>query len=198
MPDVIAIPSLNRGPGYLFRAPMGTALPTNTVGGSVFTDVWQDTTGWVRLGATEEGTEVTYEVETEDVTAAEFLDPLAVAETGRTVNVNFGLISFDKSTLLASYNAGSSAVATSGSGATLLTTITPPDIGDFTNCIIGFQSEDKTYRSIYFNCFNQPSGARVFKKGGDKTVVPFSYRCLADPTLGVPFKEYLAGAARGA
>lgn len=196
--STVPVPSLNRGPGILWKAPLGTALPSNTVAGGVFTDLFSAVSGWVRLGATEEGTEVTYDIDTEDVTAAEFLDPLAVAETGRTVEVSFGLVSFDKSTLLAAYNAGSSAVSSSGSGATLLTTITPPGLGASVNCMLGFESEDSTYRCIYYNCRNNPSGARVFRNGADKTVVPFAYRALADATLGIPFKEFFAGATRGA
>lgn len=194
--DIAAVPLLNRGPGLLYRAPLGTTLPTNTVVGSVFTDAWAGT--WVPLGATEEGTEATYDLDTEDIEAAEFLDPLAVVTTKRTVEVTFGLLNFTKSTLLAAYNAGSSAVATSGATTTLLTTITPPGIGDETNCMIGFESEDATYRAIYYNCRQVSNAAKQFRKGADKTVVPFTYRCLADATLGVPFKEFLTGASRGA
>lgn len=194
----VAVPLLNRGPGILWKAPLGTALPSNTVAGSVFTDLWSAVSGWVALGATEEGTEASYELDTEDITAAEFLDPLAVATTGRTVEVSFGLVSFTKSTLLASYNAGSSAAATSGAGATLLTTITPPALGAEVNCMIGFESEDSTYRAVYYNARQVGGGARSFKNGADKTVVPFTYRCLADTTTGLPFKEFLAGASRGA
>lgn len=194
--DSAAVPLLNRGPGLLYRAPLATALPTNSVVGGVFTDSWP--VAWVPLGATEEGTEATYELDSEDIEAAEFLDPLAVVTTKRTVEVSFGLVSFTKSTLVAAYNAGSSAVATSGATTTLLTTITPPGIGDETNCMIGFESEDATYRAVYYNCRQVSNATKQFRKGADKTVVPFTYRCLADSTLGIPFKEFLAGASRGA
>lgn len=194
----VAVPALNRGPGILWRAPLATALPANTVVGSVFTDLISAVSGWVALGATDDGLEVSYDIDTEDIEGAEFLDPLAVAETKRNVELSFGLISFTKSTLLASYNAGSGAAATTGSGTTLLTTITPPAIDASVNCMIFFESQDSTYRALYYNCRNNPGGAKNFKKGGAKTVVPFSYRALADSSLGVPFKEYFAGATRGA
>jgi hypothetical protein len=194
----VAVPALNRGPGIIWRAPLGTAVFGLTAGGSVFTDLISATTGWVAVGATDDGLEVSYDIDTEDINAAEFLDPLAVAETARNVELSFGLLSFTKSTLLASNNAGSSAAATAGSGDTLVTTITPPAIDASVNCMIGFESQDSTYRAIYYNCRNNPNGARNFKKGGAKTVVPFSYRALADATLGIPFEEFFAGATRGA
>jgi hypothetical protein len=34
------IPNLLTDPGFLFSAPLGTALPTHTVAGSKFTDAW--------------------------------------------------------------------------------------------------------------------------------------------------------------
>jgi hypothetical protein len=194
----VAVPALNRGPGIIWRAPLGTAAFGLTAAGGVFTDLISATSGWVAVGATGDGLEVSYDIDTEDINAAEFLDPLAVAETARNVELSFGLLSFTKSTLLASYNAGSSAATTAGSGGTLVTTITPPAIDASVNCMIGFESQDSTYRALYYNCRNNPNGARNFKKGGAKTVVPFSYRALADATLGIPFKEFFAGATRGA
>lgn len=191
----VPVPLINTGPGVLYRAPLGTAVPTNTVTASIFSDTWA--AAWVPLGATEEGTEATYELDTEDVEAAEFFDPLAVVTTGRSVEVSFGLLSVTKSSILAAYNAGASAAATTGTGATTLTTITPPKPGTEVNCMIGFESSDATYRAVWFNARQVGNVSKRFRKGSDATLVPMTFRALPDATSGDPFKEYLAGAGRG-
>ena len=192
----IPVPLLNTGPGVLYRAPLGTAVPTNTVAGGIFTDTWA--AAWVPLGATEEGTEASYELDSEDIEGAEFIDPLAVVTTGRSIEVAFALLSLTKSSLLAAYNAGTGAATTSGTGATTLTTITPPKPGTEVNCMIGFESTDATYRAVWFNARQVGNASKRFRKGADKTIVPMTFRALPDATSGDPFKEYLAGAGRGA
>jgi hypothetical protein len=52
-------------PGYLYWAPLGTAIPTSggTVVGSVFTDTWP--AGWISLGPTLEGNELNTDINTD-------------------------------------------------------------------------------------------------------------------------------------
>ena len=79
------------GAGYLFYGNPGSALPTNTVAASVFTDDWSAVSGWFLLGVTKTGHEFTYDLTTDVVEAAEYFDPLATVTTGRQVGMKFEL-----------------------------------------------------------------------------------------------------------
>ncbi len=60
-PAAVAVPKVLTDPGYLFIAPLLTALPANTGAGSVFTDAWP--VAWLPLGATTEGSKFSYSSE---------------------------------------------------------------------------------------------------------------------------------------
>ena len=107
------------GAGYLYWAPLGTSLPANTVVGSVFTDAWPG--GWIVIGVTREGHEMSYEIETEDVEAAEYLDPLLTVTTGRTSGMSFDLMQLHLTNVKRMLNGGT--LGTSGSGTTLRRTL---------------------------------------------------------------------------
>ena len=118
---------LSLGPGYLYYAATGTALPANTVVGSVFTDTWASAGAWLPWGVTREGHEFQYTINTDTVEAAEYFDPLVIVTTGRAAQMTFECMTVIKSTMARALNGGG--VATSGSGTTLLTTVTPPAAG---------------------------------------------------------------------
>src|SRR5512132_1029767 len=91
MPTV-ATPTILTDPGYLFWAPLATAEPTNTVAASKFTDAWA--AAWIPLGATENGSALTYSSPVEPVNVAEFFDPIKYATTGRSGNFAFNLADY--------------------------------------------------------------------------------------------------------
>lgn len=184
--------ALSFGAGWLLYGPLGTSLPANTVVGSVFTDAWP--AGWVLLGVTREGHEMSYEIDTDTVEAAEYLDPLATVTTGRTSGMSFDLMQVHATNLKRMLNGGT--LATSGSGTTLLSTYTPPSIGEEVRCMIGWESTDSTERVVAQQAFQVGSLTIARKKGADNASFPVEFRFEPD-SAGDPFTYYAAGATRG-
>jgi hypothetical protein len=192
MPAVVVPALVARGPGYLFRAVLGSAVPTNTVIGGVFTDAWP--AAWIPVGATRDGSQFNYELTTEDVVVAEYLDPLATDETGRNIGVGFDLANItDKSYLLAMGGGSSSTV--SGSGATLLTKVSPPAVGGSTATMIGWESQDYTQRVVYYVCKQSGNIQWSNTKTPNYQSFPLTFK-VNQPTSGNPFDIWIAGATR--
>lgn len=195
MPLSIPVPTLATDPGYLLRAPLGTAEPTHTVTGGVFSDDWTSVSGWVVLGATPEGHSFSWSTSTETIEVAEFLDPIRYTETGRSGSVSFALADVKMSNLKAALNGGTT--TTTGSAATTMATYTPAGLGSSTRCMLGWESQDHTERFIWYQCFNTGAVEIARRKGTDYARIPVEFS-LEVPVGGTPFKYLTAGAARSA
>ena len=147
MPVTLAQPTILKDPGYLLWAPLLSAEPTNTVVGSVFTDSWP--AAWKVLGATEDGSEFTYESKVEAITVAEFFDAIQWATTERSGSFAFNLASYTLTNLSRAMNGGTLATV-SGAGTTLLSSYVPPSPGQETRAMIGWESLDATLRVIAY------------------------------------------------
>lgn len=187
-----ATPNVLTDPGYLFWAPLGTALPTNTVAGSKFTDAWA--APWVSLGATEEGSTFSAELEIEAVTVAEFFDPITYRTTGRSQNFAFGLTDWTLTQVKRVFNGGTLTVV-SGTGATQLNKYVPPAAGAEVRAMLGWESLDSTVRLVCYQTINAGTIEMAFKKAPDKAILPCEFR-LEKPTSTEPFEFYTAGTAR--
>jgi hypothetical protein len=190
MPGTTATPLVLTDAGYLFWAPLATAIPTNTVAGSVFTDSWAGP--WVSLGATEDGSEFTYELSVEAISVAEFLDPIKYVTTGRTGMLAFNLTNY---TLGNAMN-GSAPTVVSGTGATTLSRVRPPTPGTEIRAMLGWESLDNTVRFVAYQALSSGSINSAFKKAPSFAVIPFSFN-FEVPGTGIPFEFYSAGTARG-
>jgi hypothetical protein len=195
MPLSVPVPTLAVDPGYLLWAPLGTAEPTHTVTGGVFSDDWTLTTGWVVLGATPEGHSFSWSTSTETIDVAEFLDPLKYVETGRSGSFSFALADVKMSNLKRALNGGT--VTATGTGATSMATYTPAGLGASVRCMIGWESQDHTERLIGYQCFNTGAVEIARRKGTDYARIPVEF-ALEVPVGGQPFKYLTAGAARSA
>jgi len=194
MPGTTATPTLLTDPGYLFWAPVSTAIPSNTVAGSVFTDSWS--APWVSLGATEDGTTFEYEVTVEAVSVAEFLDPIKYVTTGRTGTIAFNLASVTLTNLAKALN-GAAPTVVSGAGATLLSRVRPPVAGSESRAMIGWESLDNTVRLIGFQLINSGRISMAFKKAPDFTTIPCTFNFEIPASTGIPWETYGAGVSRG-
>ena len=105
--SAVAPPSILHDAGYLFIAPLLTALQTNTVAGSIFTDSWP--AAWLPLGATAEGSEFKYSTEIEPIVVAEFFDPIRYATTARAGSIAFNLASLTLTNYRRALNGGTAA-----------------------------------------------------------------------------------------
>jgi len=188
----IATPTILKDPGYLFRAPIGTALPTNTVAGSVFTDSWA--AAWVPVGATEEGSTFSYEMTSEPIRVAELFDPVAYAVTEATGSFAFSMADYTLEKLKYAMNGGTMTLV-SGTGATALTSLEPPDPADVTRCMIGWESLDATTRIVARQCLNASAIEQAFRRAPDKALIPVQFN-LERPASDKSFIVYSAGTAR--
>jgi hypothetical protein len=182
-----------RDAGYLLYAPLLTALPTNTVVGSIFTDSWPG--GWVLLGVTRDGHEFDSATSTDIIEAAEYYDPLQVVTTGRQVGMKFELMRVNVNNWKRMNNGGT--LNQSGSGTTLLSTYQPPQPGGESRCMIGWEAQDSTERLVMEQCF-QVGALTVMRKKGSANASFANGEFRAEiPASGFPYQYWTAGAVRG-
>jgi len=181
-----------KGPGTLFWAPPGTALPDYTVVNSVWSvNAW---TGWFQWGITKAGSDFKYEVNSDPIQAAEYLDDLDQADTGRVCTIKFGLMKIDATNLVRALNRPTP--ATSGSGTTLRTTVKAPGLGASLHCMIGWQSTDDQERIVGQDALQIGSLSIPRRKGADVAVLEVEFKLFPDSN-GDPFLWDFAGAGRG-
>jgi len=188
-----AVPNILQDPGYLFWAPLGSSEPTNTVVGSKFTDSWP--VAWLSLGATEDGSEFSFETSVEAVRVAEFFDPIKWSTTDRSGSIAFNLADWTLTNFKRAMNGGTLTVV-SGTGATTLNSYTPPSPGAEVRSMIGWEALDGTVRIIMYQTINSGTVASAFKKAPGYAVIPCTFN-FEVPAAGSPFKMYTAGTARG-
>lgn len=184
--------ALSFGAGYLYYAPLGTAAPTNTVVGSVFTDTWPG--AWLLWGVTREGHTLNVGIDTEAVEAAEYIDPLLNVTTGRTITAEFEIMQIHLTNYQRAFNGGTK--STSGSGTTLLTTYTLPAVGAEVRCQIGWESVDNTERWWGMQAFQTGSVGIQRQKGADNASLPLTWTMEPDAS-SQPVYFAAAGTNRG-
>jgi len=128
------------------------------------------------------------------VEAAEYLDPLLTVTTGRTISAEFELMNIHLTNFKRSFNGGT--LATSGSGATLLSTYTLPSIGAETRCQLGWESVDGTERWWGMQCFQTGSVSIQRQKGADNASLPLTFNFEPD-AASQPIYFASAGTVRG-
>lgn len=183
--------ALSLGAGYLYYALTGTGEPGWTVAGSVFTDAW---TGWSLLGITREGHEFSYEIETDTIEAAEYLDPLLYVTTGRAASMSFELMQVHATNFRRALNGGT--LSTSGSGTTLRSTYRPPAIGAEIRCMIGWEGTANDERLIIEQAFQVGNVSISRRRGADNASIPCEFRAEVAAS-GDPFRYETAGTLRG-
>lgn len=191
---VVPADAAQYGAGYLYKAPLGTAAPVNTVAGSKFTDAWP--AAWIPVGITREGHEFSYQINTDTVEAAEYLDPLKIVSTGRSIGVAFEMMQLHLGNIKTAINAGTgTTTATSGTGATALTTLTPPVVGQEVRIALGWESEDATERWLWYQCFQTGQITIGRHKGAANAGIPVEFG-VEQPSTGSPFAAFTAGTVR--
>lgn len=177
------------GAGYLYRAPLASTAPTNTVVGSVFTDAWP--VAWVPIGVTKDGHEFTWKPSTDKVEVAEYVLPLKITTTGVEAGVAFEIAEFTGKNFGFALNGG--VVSTvSGTGATQLSKLAPPAVGAEVRYMIGWESEDATERAVYYQCFQSGELKVAHKPGADQATLTVEFT-IEQPSSGDPFNRYYAG-----
>lgn len=173
--------AISLGPGRLFVAPVGTTAPTD------LTTALDP--AWVPVGYTEEGSEFSYELSSEEVPVAEELDPLFYRTTGRSGTVSFAMAENTARTLGIAFNGGTvSEPGTDGS-----VTYTPPEPGNEERRALLFESEDGEERWHFPQVFQGGSVSIARRKGAEKATLPVEMR-LEKRAGEPPFRVVLDGA----
>jgi hypothetical protein len=189
---VVPVNALALGPGFLYWAPLASTAPTNTVTGSVFTDTWPG--AWLPFGVTDDGSEFSYKPSTDDVEVAEYYDPPAIVSTGREISISFSVAQVHATNFKRALNGGTLSVT--GSGATTLSTYTPPTVGSEVRAMIGWEAQDSTERLVLYQAYQTGEVKWSRKKGADKATIPVEFRAEI-PASGIPFTYWTAGTVRG-
>ena len=187
----LTLPTLLTDPGYLYWAPLGTALPTPVSTASVFSDTWP--VAWIPLGMTVSGTDFDPNTTASAIEAAELIDPIAYRTTARTGTLTFALLSLTATNLARAFNGASTTVT--GTGATTITKLDPPVVGNEVRAMIGFESLDSTFRFVAYQVFNSGSIKMSFNKAPATTSIPWT-GMLEKPASTQPWSMWTAGAAR--
>lgn len=192
-PSAVATPLLLTDPGYLFRAPIGTAEPTWTVAASVFSDAWP--VAWVAMGATKEGSTFNYETTVEPVSVAEFFDPIRQVTTGREGSFAMELADVTATHLAWAFNKAAGTIT--GATTTLMNIVEPPAPGSEVRCMIGWESLDNTVRLLCRQVISATAIEIGNQKAPEFAGIPMEFK-FEVPTAAQPFKYGFAGATRGA
>jgi hypothetical protein len=190
----LATPNYLVDPGVLYFAVVGTPLPANTVGGSVFTDTWASAGAWVQLGMTETGSDIDINDTASPIAAAERREPLGYQITTRTTTITFSLKGYTASNLARAYNGATTAVT--GTGATTLTKVSLPTPGAETRFMLGWESTDSTVRWVAYQCLNTGSKKMSFAKAPATALIPFTAMGELSSTYGQASDFWFAGANR--
>lgn len=195
MAHSVPAPVILTDPGMLWIAALATAAPTNTVAGSVFTD--DPAVAYIPLGPTEEGSTFSYESSVEAIRVAEFFDPVRWSTTERTGNIAFNLASYTLSNYNRALNGGIAALtATSGTGATSLFTMEPPEPGAEVRSMILWESTDRTLRLLLRQCLQGGAIETAFQKAPTIATIPCTFN-MEVPASAKPFTFWAAGTSRG-
>jgi hypothetical protein len=173
--------AISLGPGTLYKASIGSTEPTDLA------TAWD--AAFARVGYTEEGSTFSYETAFEDVMVAEELDPLDSSPTGRTATVSFAAAEVTSKNLQNAMNGGT-IVAGGPLGATF-TTFEPPELGEETLAMLGFESEDGLERWVFRQCKQTGAVAMDRRKGATKTTIANSFR-VYKPAGKAPFKAIIS------
>lgn len=192
MPAAVVPHATAVGPGYLYRAVLGSTLPTMTAAGGVFTDAWP--VAWQLCGVTRDGSQFSYEVTSEGITVAEYLDPLDEVEVSRAIGFAFDLAHVTDRSYALAFN-GITSTTVSGTGPTTVTKLGPPALGASVKTMLGWESQDFTQRSIMYQCLQSGNIQMSNQKAPNFQSLPLTFK-VSQPSSGDPFNIWLAGTTR--
>lgn len=193
MPPAVSKPNILVDPGFLWMAPLGTAVPTNTVTAGKFSDAVA--AAWLPLGATSEGSTFGNTVNVEAIEVAELFDPVAYATTGRSSSLAFALANWTLSNYRRAVNGGIAAIVPTGAAGSELSTLEPPDPGQEVRCMLLWESTDSTLRLLIRQAVQGGEVSTQFQKAPNNAVIPCTFN-VEVPATGKPWTIWGAGLTR--
>jgi len=184
--------AITLGPGTMHVADAGTADPVVTfAGGKIVVTLGA---AFSDVGYTENGSQITYSLDSEPVRVAEELEDVLHKTTGRSGAVAFEMAEETVRNMTLAFNGGT--VTTSGTGATEGWTYEPPDLGNEQRRCLFWLSEDQTVAFFFRQVFQTGSVTIGRRPGAEKSTIPVEFS-LEKPSGIKPFKVWGAGAVRG-
>lgn len=195
MPPAIAIPNVMADPGFLWISTLPTVEPTHaSASGGKFTDTVP--AAWLPLGATSDGSTLSYNSTVAPVRVAELLDPVKFFTTERGGSIAFNLANFTLSNYRRALNGGVAALTATGTSGQEVTRLGgPPTPGSEVRAQILWESSDGTMRFIAYQCLQGGEISTAFKKAPDIAVIPCTFN-MEVPASGKPFDIIVAGTSR--
>lgn len=183
--------AIKAGPGRIYYAPLGTAIPTFTAAASKIVGAW---TSWVQVGSTDAGLTYSENTDTDDIRVAESLYPVRTVTTSKKATVAFSLSEIHDLNWKLVSNGGT--IVVTGSGVTKIDTFIPPLAGSEVRVMLGFQSADDDEVLIWPQCFNTGGFETQRANFSDKQSLPGEFSVeLPDPAvLTTPYKRWVTGA----
>lgn len=161
------------GPGKLLIAPLGSSEPTDL-------DTPWGSPSWVELGYTDAGSTIQFNNTFENVMVAEELEPVYVLQTTREINVTFALAEMTAANLQRAFNGGEVQTAMG------VVSFEPPDAGDYTPVMLGWESEDGLERFVFRRCIQVGTVDIARQKAPAKATLPMTFR-VTKPESGASF-----------
>ena len=181
---------IQSGPGKIYYAPLGTAIPTFTPTASKYAPTW---TSWVNTGATDAGITYTESVQTADITVAESLYPIRTVTTSKSSRIAFVLNEISDLNWKLAMNGGT--ITTSGTAGTKSNQYVPPLVGAEVRVMLAFQSNGDDEIIVWPQVFNV--GSVEYTRGTYETKAGLSVEFNAEiPATGytTPYQRFTAGA----
>lgn len=153
------------GPGRLYIAPIGTTEPTTLTGAL--------DSAWIDLGYTDEGSEFTLGIETENVEVAEELEPIRQETTARTIELTFALAQMTAANLQYVFNGGT--IASDGAGHYEFTF---PELGSEDYQMLLWQDNtapSNKQRWLFRKVRNGGDVAIAHRRGAEKQTLPVTF-----------------------
>lgn len=156
--------------GQVSAAPVGTALPTTTVGAL--------NVAFAGLGyISEDGVSFSSANETTDIPAWQSFDPVRTVKTSRTVQASFGVMQWNEETLPFALGGG----AVTGTTPNFIYTPPGPDEGmDERSLVIDANDGDQHYRIVIARGIVVDAVETTLARGA-AAILPVTFRMLAHP-----------------
>lgn len=181
---------IQTGPGRIYYAPLGTAIPTITAAASKIAATW---TNWLQVGATDAGMTYTESAETADINVAESKYPIRTVTTSKSSRVSFVANEISDLIWKLGMNGGTNVVT--GAGATKLSEYSPPLADAEVRVMLAFVDNLDTEALVWPQVFNV--GSVEYVRGSFETKAGLSMEFSAEiPASGyvTPYKRFTAGA----
>ena len=174
------------GPGKIYFGAVGAVEPTDLTTAIA--------AGWTYAGFTEEGHTFTATPSYDSVEVAESLLPIARVKTGTDMTVEMALAEVTAGNVQKALNGAT--IASSGTGATAIDTVTPLADGvTETRIAILWEADDKSERWVWRKCLQTGAVAVGRRKGSAKATIPLTFALEPVSSSVRPFVAILKSTA---